>query len=227
MARMAWEFLSNTGMSLTDPIVSLWQGLVNLLPGLIIAILILIIGYVVAYVIGHAVRLLLMKVGLEKQVEKAKLTKAIGNIRLSSVFGEITKWYIFLIFLSAAVDIVELGTLSMILRQLVLWIPNVIAGALILIFGLFIAHYVSMKIKQHAEMSGAKTLSNVTYAVIVVIVTLIALEQIGINVSILTNTFLIIVASLGLGFALAVGLSFGLGSKQEAGKALAKIKKYF
>lgn len=224
---MAWEFLTDAGISLTDPIVSLWQGLVNLLPGLIIAILILIIGYVIAYVIGHGVRLLLVKVGLEKQIEKAKMTKAVGNIKLSAVFGEITKWYIFLIFLSAAVDVVELGTLSSILRQFVLWVPNVIAGALVLIFGLFVAHYVSLKIKQHAEMAGTKMLSSIIYFVIVVIVLLIALEQIGINVSILTNTFLIIIAALGLGFALAIGLSFGLGTKQEAGKALNKIKRYF
>jgi hypothetical protein len=224
---MAWEFLKDTGMSLTDPIVSLWQGLVNLLPGLIVAILIVIIGYVVAYVLGHGVRLLLIKLGLEKQIDRAKLTKAIGNIRISHVFGELTKWYIFLIFLSTAVDVVELGTLSLILRQFVLWVPNIIAGALILIFGLFVAHYVAMKIKQHAEMAGAKTLANVAYVVITVVVILIALEQIGINVSVLTNTFLIIVASIGLGFALAIGLSFGLGTKQDAGKALNKIKRYF
>lgn len=224
---MAWEILKSSGISLTDPLVSLWQGFVNLLPGLVIAILLLIIGYVVAYVIGHGVRLLLIRIGLEKQIEKAKLTKAIGNIKLSSVFGEIVKWYIFLIFLSAAVDVVELGTLSVILRQFALWVPNLIAAALVLIFGLFIAHYVSMKIRQHAEMEGAKMLSNITYIVILVVVVLIGLEQIGINVSILTNTFLIIVAALGLGFALAVGLSFGLGTKQEAGKALSRIRRYF
>ncbi len=224
---MAWEFLKDTGMSLTDPIVSLWQGLVNLLPGLIIAILILIIGYVVAYVVGHGVRLLLVKIGFERQVEKAKMTKAIGNIRISAVLGELTKWYIFLIFMSTAVEVVELGTLSTILRQFVLWVPNLIASALILIFGLFVAHYISIKIKQHSNMVGAKTLSTISYIVITIVVTLIGLEQIGINVAILTNTFLIVVAALGLGFALAIGLSFGLGTKQEAGKALNKIKKYF
>lgn len=224
---MAGEFLSNTGMSLVEPIRNLWEGFVNLLPGLVIAIIVLIIGYVIAYLIGHGVRLLLVKIGLEKWVEKAKLTKAIGNIKLSSVFGEVIKWYIFLIFLGTAVDVLELGTLTTILRQFVMWVPNLIAGALILIFGLFIAHYVSLKIRQQTDMAGAKTLSGILYAVIVVIVMLIALEQIGINVSILTNAFLIIVAALGLGFALAVGLSFGLGTKQDAGKALNKIKRYF
>lgn len=225
---MAGEFLSNTGLSLVEPIRNLWEGFVNLLPGLIIAIIVLIIGYVVAQLIGRGVRLLLIKIGLEKWVEKAKLTKAIGNIKLSSVFGEAIKWYIFLIFLSTAVDVLELGTLSTILRQFVLWMPNLIAGALILIFGLFIAHFVSIKIKQQTNMTGAKTLSGIVYVVIVVIVTLMALEQIGINVSVLTNAFLIIVAALGLGFALAVGLSFGLGTKQEAGRALNKmLKRYF
>ncbi|MEM4267077.1 MAG: hypothetical protein QW404_03420, partial [Candidatus Nanoarchaeia archaeon] len=180
MARMA-GFFESTGRSLIDPIVSLWDGFVNLLPGLIIALIILIIGYVVAYVIGYGVKKLLIKIGLEKWVDKAKLTKAIGNIKLSSVFGEVIKWYIFVIFLGAAVDVLELGTLSTILKEFVGWVPHLIAGALIVIFGLFIAHYVANKIRQNAEMVGAKLLSNIIYAVIVVIVMLIALEQIGIN----------------------------------------------
>lgn len=224
---MAWEFLKDTGVSLTDPVVSLWQGFVNLLPGLIIAILILLIGYVVSYVVGHGVKLLLTKAGLEKQIEKAKLTKAIGNIKLSSVVGEITKWYIFIIFIASAVDIVDLGVLSSILKRFVLWVPDLIAAALVLIFGLFLAHYVSMKIRQNTDMAGARTLSTIIQVVIVTIVTLIGLEQVGINISILTNTFLIIVAALGLGFAIAIGLSFGLGTKQEAGKALGRIRRYF
>jgi len=55
----------------------------------------------------------------------------------------------------------------------------------------------------------------------------IALEQIGINVSILSNMFLILLGGLALGAAIAIGLSFGLGMQKDSGKALEKMKKWF
>ena len=220
------NFLTTTSEALTNPLVSLWISFVQLLPNLIAAIIILIVGYVIAYIIGHALKVLLWKLGLDKQIEKAKISKAIGRIRLSSIFGEITKWYIFIIFLQSAVDIVNLGTLSLLLQEFVLWLPNVIAAVLVIIFGLYLAHFVTIKMREHTEVKGGKTLSGIFNAVIIFIVATIALEQIGLNVALLTNTFLILLGTLSLGVALAIGLSFGLGTQKTALKALEKMKKW-
>lgn len=220
------DFLMTTSEALTNPLVSLWVSFVELLPNLIAAIIILIIGYVVAYIIGHALKVLLWKLGLDKQIEQAKLSKAMGRLRLSSILGEITKWYIFLIFLQSAVDLVNLGTLSILLQEFVMWVPNVIAAALVIIFGLYIAHFIALKVREHTDVRGGRTVTGILNAVIIFIVVVIALEQIGINVAILTNTFLILLGGLALGIAIAIGLSFGLGTQKDAGKALDKIKKW-
>ncbi len=221
------DFLVSTSEALTNPLISLWLSFVQLLPNLIAAIVILIIGYVVAYILGHAVKVLLFKLGLDSQIEKARLSKAIGKIKLSSILGEITKWYVFIVFLQSAVDLVNLGALSILLQEFVMWIPNVIAAALVIIFGLFLAHFVTMKIREHTDIKGGKTLTGILNTVITFIVIVIALEQIGINVSILSNTFMILLGGLALGSAIAIGLSFGLGTQRDAGKALEKIKKWF
>ena len=223
---MVFDFLTSTSQALTNPLVSLWVSFVQLLPSMIAAIIILIIGYVVAYIVGHALKVVLWKLGLDKQIEKAKLAKAMGRLRLSAILGEITKWYIFIIFLQSAVDLVNLGTLSLLLQEFVLWLPHVIAAALVIIFGLYIAHYVTMKIREHTEIKGGRTLTGLFNIVIIFIVLVIALEQIGINVAILTNTFLILLGAFALGTAIAVGLSFGLGTQKSAPKALAKMKKW-
>jgi len=219
------NFLASASEALTNPLVNLWVSFVQLLPNLIAAIIILIIGYVIAYIIGHALKVILWKLGIDKQIEKAKMSKAMGRIRLSAILGEITKWYIFIIFLQSAVDLVNLGTLSILLQELVMWLPNVIAAALVIIFGLFIAHYVTLKIREHTDVKGGRTLTGILNVVIIFIVTVIALEQIGINVGILTNTFLILFSGLALGIAIAIGLSFGLGTQKNATRALDKIKK--
>lgn len=220
------NFLTTTSEALTNPLINLWVSFIQLLPKLIAAIIILIVGYVLAYIVGHALKVLLWKIGLDKQIEKAKISKAMGRLRLSSILGEITKWYIFIIFLQSAVDIVNLGTLSVLLQEFVMWLPNVIAAALVIIFGLYMAHFITIKIREHTDVKGGKTLTGILNVVIIFIVTIIALEQIGINVAILTNTFLILLSAFALGIALAIGLSFGLGTKNNANKALGKIKKW-
>lgn len=223
---MVVDFLTTTSEALTNPLVSLWVSFVELLPNLIAAIVILIIGYVVAYIIGHALKVMLWKLGLDKQIDQAKLSKAMGKLRLSSILGEITKWYIFLVFLQSAIDLVNLGTLSLLLQEFVMWIPNVIAAALVIIFGLYVAHFITLKVREHTDVRGGRTLTGILNTVIIFIVIVIAMEQIGINVSILTNTFLILLGGLALGAAIAIGISFGLGTQKDAGKALEKIKKW-
>ena len=220
------SFLMSTTEALTNPLISLWDSFVELLPKLIAAIVILIIGYVVAYIIGHAIKVLLYKLGLDKQIE-SKVSKSLGKMKLSLILGEVTKWYIFIMFLQSAIDLVNLGTLSILLQEFVIWLPNVIAAALVIIFGLYLAHFITTKVREHTDVSGGRTLTAVLNIVITFIVVVIALQQIGVNVSILSNTFLILLGGLALGSAIALGLSFGLGTQKDAGKALDKVSKWF
>ena len=223
---MVSDFFETTSIALTDPLVSLWNSFVNILPGLVAAIIILIIGYVVAYLIGHAIRVVLDKAGLDKQIAKARLSQAMGRTKLSAVLGEIVKWYIFIIFLQSAADIVELGTLSVLLSEFVGWLPHVIAGIIVLLAGLVVAHYVAMKIREHTEIKGVKFTSEMVKWVVLFVFALIAAEEIGFNLALLRQSFLVVLAGIALALGLAFGLSFGLGLKGSAQKRWEAWKKY-
>lgn len=214
-----------TGTEFLNPLISLWNSIVLMLPGLIAGIIIAVVGYLVAYIIGHAIKLILAKTGLDKKIEQAKVSKAIGYIKVSSLLGELTKWYIFIIFLQQAVDVLDLGTLSDVLSRFVLWMPNLIVALVITSFGLLLAQLVKVKLEEHAKTALAKTASNILMIVIAVITIIIALDQIGIEVSLLENLVLVVVGALAVGIALAVGLSFGLGNKKEANEMLRNIRK--
>lgn len=208
-----------------NPLFNLWLSFVDIFPGLVAALIILILGYLIGFIIGHAVRIILQKIGIDAQVQKSKLTKSIGSAHISALVGEITKWYIFVIFLQSAVDVLRLGTLSMILTQFALWLPDVIAAVLIVIFGLLFAQYVDLKIQETSKVKGSNTWGKVLKWAITLIVTVIALGQIGIDVSLLENVILLIIGAFAVGIALAIGLSFGLGSKGEAANIVRKITK--
>ncbi|MFH1229801.1 MAG: hypothetical protein V1678_05270 [Candidatus Aenigmatarchaeota archaeon] len=213
--------------NLLNPLVNLWNSFVSIFPGLIAAIFILIIGYLLALIIGHVVKVVIQRAGIDKAILKFKLPPTIGKIKVSSVLGQITKWYIFIIFIQAAADTVNLGTLSVLLAQFALWLPQLIVAVLAVFLGLFLAHYLSNLIERESQMKGIKYISNLFKVMIMFIAVVIALEQIGVEVSILQNTFLVIIGSIGIGFALAIGLAFGLGLKDKAAGMYESIKKNF
>lgn len=220
-------YLEQTATEILNPLVALWNSFVEIVPGLVAALVILLIGYILGLLIGHAVRVVLEKAGLDKWLVKASLDKAIGHIRMSSLLGLVVKWYILIIFLQAAVDAVNLGTLSVVLNEFVLWLPHLIVSLIVVLAGIFIAHYTANIIEKHTEMKGAKFMSTLFKVLIVFISVLIALQQIGIEVSILEQLLLIAAGALGLGIALAIGLSFGLGMQKNAPNMWNAIKKFF
>jgi len=217
--------VGGTGSALLDPLLRLWMAFIDILPGLVLAVILLIFGYIIAAILGYVVRVVLERAGLDTQVKKARLTKAIGTTRVSPILGELTKWYIFIIFLGAAVDQLRLGTISFLLQRLVFWLPDVIAAILIMLVGLFLAYFVEMKVLEHSSMKGTGFTAKILRWVIIVIAIIIALNQIGIDVSLLENTYLLVLGALAVGFALAFGIGFGLGFKKEAEGLIAEIRK--
>ena len=221
---MTVDALTATGSLILNPLVQLWNSFVDILPGIVAAIIVLIIGYFVALGIGHAVRHILDKSGLDRYMARSRLTGSVGHTRLSSVLGEVTKWYIFLIFLQAGVDLLSLGTLSLYLDRFVLWLANVIIAAVIIIFGLAVAHFVAMKIEEHTDMKGVKGVTKLVKGVLILIVVVIALQQIGIKVNIIENLILLIVGALALGIAIALGIGLGKGLQSESKSIVKEIK---
>tara|TARA_Y100000034_G_scaffold104159_1_gene130479 strand:- start:682 stop:1362 length:681 start_codon:yes stop_codon:yes gene_type:complete len=206
---MALDAVTATGSLILNPLLSLWAGFITILPGIVAAIIILIIGYFVALGLGHLVRIILERAGLNSYMEKHKMAAVVGHIRGSHVFGEIVKWYVFIIFIQAAVDLLNLGTLSMVLNEFVLWLPNVIVAAVVIIFGVGLSHYVGMKIEEHTEMKGTRFLSRLLKLVIVFLVVVVALGQIGVEVGLIENTFLILIGALAIGISIALGIGLG------------------
>lgn len=217
--------LPETTNQVINPLMSLWENVLTQVPGFIAAIIILIVGYIIALIVGKLIKIMIEKLSVDKAFKEIELPKSLKKLKVSSVIGGLTKWYIFIIFFQAAVDTINLGTLSIFLDRIVIWLPNLIIAALIIFIGLFLAHYISHLIKEEAGTRETKLVTSIVKIVIIFIALMVGLEQIGIQVNLLQQTFLILLASFGFGMALAFGLIFGLGMKKDADKIWEKIKK--
>lgn len=219
--------LQETSSAIISPLGQIWLAIRDQLPGLVGAIIVLILGCFVAVILGHAVRVILEKLRVDDYVRKAHLTKTVGHTHIPGIAGELFKWYIIILFLQQVIDMIKLGQLSDLLRTFVLWLPNVIIAIVVFLFGLAVANYVKMKTEEHSRQRGTKAAGSILKVVIIIMVIIVALKQVGIDVGILENTFLLIVGALAVGIALALGIGMGLGLRKESENVVQQIKKNF
>ncbi|MBS3152044.1 hypothetical protein J4230_01400 [Candidatus Woesearchaeota archaeon] len=221
------DALLATGNLFLQPLYRLWQDFVSIFPSIVVAFLLLILGYFIGWAIGHAVKWLLDKAGLDNIIRKSGLTREVGHTHVPNLLGELVKWFVFIIFLQVAVDVLNLNTLSNLLNDFVRWLPNVLFAIIIFFAGIALAHYIGIKIREHTKMRGMLIAAGIVKVVILYLVLVIALHQIGIDVDILENAFLILLGALGLGFALAMGIGLGLGLRDHADEFVEKLRKNF
>ena len=214
------EFLSDIGASLVDPFVSIWFWLVRAVPDFIAAIVILIVGYLVAIAVSTILENVLVRIKFNEWVfKKTNLSSAVGAFDLTHFLGLITKWYVIVLFLSATAARIQLGTLSTFLDTLSMWIPQVIVAVVIGMIGIISGMYVSKKVAE-TKAKGAKIIAMLAKWVIYIFTALIVLSQIGVKVALAETSFIVILGGVVLMLSLMLGISFGLGFREEAKKII-------
>jgi len=217
--------LQQLGLSIVEPLLSIWDGIIGTVPGILGAIIILIAGYIIAVVISRVVDAVLKKIELEKWVlEKTKARKAWGAFDLTGFLTLITKWYVFILFLPPAANVVALQPLATFLLAVALWVPSLILAVIIALIGIVAAMYVEKAIVA-TKAKAAKIVGSAAKWIIYVFTTLIVLDQIGVRIAIAQQSFLIILAGVMLAIAMILGIGFGFAFRDEAKKIIKDIKR--
>ena len=215
-----------------NPFQTLTMQVWSKVPAVVAALILLLAGSLIARWLRVAVEKALHLTKLDEYSDKAGfaelLRKLGGGQSPVSILGFLVYWLVFLAFLLSAANIVELTVVSEFLQQVVLFMPKLIASILIMGGGLFLGHFLSGIIGNAAkanELSGAEALAKATQIVVVIFAAIMALERLGIDTAILSQTVQIVLTSAGFGLALAFGVAFGLAGKEFAGRYIDKFLK--
>jgi len=212
---------------LMSSLQNLWIQIISFVPSLIGALLIFIIGLAVASGLASLVEKLiaatrldsfLKKIGLEEYTRRANLELNSGHL-----FGEIVYWFLILVFFSAAADILKFYVLSNFIKDILIYLPNLMVAVLVMVVALVAANIIKKVVKasvMSAKLSGEKFLSSASWWVIVIFGLLISLNQLGVAVAIINTVITGLIAMV----ALAGGLAFGLGGKDFATHLLQKMR---
>ena len=188
---------------------------------------ILLVGWLLASLIAKAVAAVLRTVKFNDVAQRAGFTgfmKKMGvDTDASGFIANIAKWFIRLIVLVVAFDALGLPAVSDVLRQLLLWLPNLVVAMVVLVVAGLVANALSGIVRgatSQAGFSNPETLATVAKLAVWAFAIVIAVNQIGVAAT-LVNTLLM--ATFGA-LALAFGLSFGLGGREMAAQLLAEWK---
>lgn len=202
-----------------DPLTTVANSVVSVLPGLAAFIVIITVGLIVSWLVGRIIAGILRGTGFDRWYVKTGLDKTVGNIVPSSIVGAIINVWIFITFFAAATEILNLGPISLLLSDLSNWLPNAVVATLIVIFGWVAANVVGAKISKRG-VEASEVLAFIAKVVIWIFTLLIAFAQIGIEISLAENTILIIVAGIMLGLAIAIGKGFGAVFEKKSDRIL-------
>src|SRR5262249_14169018 len=138
--------------------------LLSAIPKILAFAVILIVGWLIASLIERGVAALLRAVrfnelarrsGLADFVEKMNAGEDLrGRADASAVIGAVVKWFVRLIALVVAVDALGLPAVSDVLRQLLLWLPNVVVAVVVMVIGGLAARSLSTLVRAAASESG-------------------------------------------------------------------------
>ncbi|HMB17477.1 MAG TPA: hypothetical protein VKO61_01025 [Candidatus Paceibacterota bacterium] len=212
---------------IVNSLQNLWMGFVDVLGSVVGALVVLLVGLMVASGLAAFVRKVIEMIKLDSFLRSLGIEKFFerGGMRVNSgkFFGKIVYWFIVIVFILAASDILGFATLSEFLRDVLLYIPNVIVGVLIMLAAIVLANFLKDIVKssvKSAKLTGYKFLGSLTWWAITVFGFLAAISQLGIARDIV-NT---LVAGFIAMIALAGGLAFGLGGRDYAKYLISRLR---
>src|SRR2546422_7423184 len=194
--------------------------LISAIPSVLGALLVLILGWIITGALAGALARALRAVRVNTAADRVGATNLLQRAQIHSdpagVVAGVVKWYLRLIVILMAADAVKLTAVSTIVNQVLAFVPNLLVAVLILAAFSWLATLARNLVTAALEptMPNAKTIGVLAYGATFGFGVLAAATQIGVAATLLNILFIGIVGAL----ALAFGLAFGLGGREEAAR---------
>jgi len=216
-------FIQNWGDVFTQSLQNVWYGVASFVPSLVVALIIFAIGWVLAALVERLVESIIKALKIDAALRSAGLEEVVkraGHNLNSGVFlGTLCRWFVIVVFLMASFDVLGLSQVNEFLRQVVAYLPQVIVAVLILMIAAVVANAMQKLVVASAKaghLHVAELGGRVTKWAIWIFAILTALYALGVAPGVIQTVLTAIFA----GGALAFGLAFGLGGKEEAQKII-------
>ena len=215
-----WEEMLSTSLATFS------QRIFNVLPNVIGAVFLLLVGWLIAKGVSVAIRKLLQSKTMARLTERLNRLSLLQRSDLSldsvHIISRFVYWIILLIFFVAASETLGWTAVSRTLNNLINYLPALLSAIIILLIGLYLAQTVRAIIRaalHSLRVGAAQLISSLAFYLLATIVVLTALEQAGVDTSIITANLTLIVGAVVGAFA----ISFAIASRHILENILASF----
>jgi hypothetical protein len=192
------------------------------LPGLVAMLIVLVSAIVVAYVVRNVLRAALQRIGFDRRAREWGMTtgRDLGESHEPSwLVARGAFWFVIAGGLALALDVLGATTVSAFGLSLLVFLPNLVIGAIIMLVGIGVARFLERAALIGAvnlKLQQARLLAVGVKWVILVLAAAMALVQVGIGGQLPIVAFAIVVG----GMVLAAALAVGLGARDAVARSL-------
>ncbi|WP_394697790.1 hypothetical protein [uncultured Methanomethylovorans sp.] len=193
------------------------------IPVILSAFVTLLIGLLVVDFLADLIRNILMATGIDGKLENTPLGTTIkaSGMKISGIMSGIFRVFGYLVFIVAALNILNLTMIAQLIESMINYLPNLFAGVLILIIGLlaidFFADYIG-NVMKGMKVENADIWVPAFRGILSLVVMLLALDAMLID----TGIFYLLIGPLAWGIAVVVAFKWGI---KEAIVAYARERK--
>jgi hypothetical protein len=197
--------------------------ILSAIPRILGFIIIVAIGWFVSSLLAKGVTGLLRAIRFDELMQRSGLadfmTKMGTGIDSVGIVAGVVKWIVRIVVLLVAFDALGLPAVSDVMRQLLLWLPNLVVAIFVLFIGGIAARALGNIVRGATAEGGftnPETLANVVRTTVWAFAVVVAINQLGIATNLINTLFTGFVGAL----AIACGLAFGLGGRDLASRTL-------
>lgn len=206
-----------------DPFLGAYDRFSGTVGTLAAALLLLLVGMFTARAVCAFIEGILGKIRLDDHTSRIGINEVLARLGLGKsptyALAFVAHWFILMLFIVSAANAVNMTVVSELLERFARVLPTLVAAVLILFGGLLFARLLAQILRNAAaanSIRGGAAVAVAAQAAAIGAAGVIALEQIGVRPQILISMVQILIGSIGLALAIAVGL----GAKDLAAEYL-------
>jgi hypothetical protein len=197
--------------------------ILSAIPRILAFIIIVAIGWFVSSLLAKGVTGLLRAIRFEDLMQKSGLADFVNKMGTGvdsvGIIAGVVKWIVRVVVLLVAFDALGLPAVSDVMRQFLLWLPNLVVAIFVLFIGGIAARALGNIVRGATAEGGfanPETLANIARTAVWAFAVVVAINQLGIATNLINTLFTGFVGAL----AIALGVAFGLGGRDLAARTL-------
>lgn len=218
------EEFTNWSQLFFDSLRSFGQSFMTAMPRVLGAILIIFLGWLFARFLSRGVQKLLKTVKFDRLADRINtgnwLEKANIKSAPSVLIAKFIYWVLLLLVVITAAETLGWTAISQEISKLLDYLPNLLAAVIFFVIGIYIATFVRDMIRGATKtlgISAGRIISSFVFYLLFLLISLTALDQAGIDTTIITSNLLLIIGSI----MAAAAISYGLASREVLANILA------